>query len=442
MSKNIYFYILIFLSLVIIGCEQPINEPDNGTSIVSINLGLVSGDIIKASAPPDISMIDSIELRVSGPGMSTITKSYAPNTSSIIVEVPSGDNRTFELTFYLLPDSPSAVLTWQGSASADCPPDEIVSVSMSMSVARTKLLIPDRLNNSIVMINDMTGSYWKRRGYIELNLVSLSEWTFDNFYPADIDIDSSGDIYIANDEAEQFGAVVKLNDIDDTEPEIVMNYVGPTTSVAVDSINNYLYCASSNTLYRKDLSDPSDTGSAISISDFGTSETISGIAIADNGEVFISCNLDYELYQISVTDNTGTIIGTYSSSYFVTNSARDILVKDTYIYICYDYPGVLADPQKQIVRLPLVDDIDTLQESDEITFGTASDFELPDEIGELNGPNGFIKGVYEGLCFIDESSSGGNDRLVFIYNIITSNWDLFGSTGTGDNQFQFDIDVS
>ncbi len=445
MNKNLFFYILIFLGFVVLlfnSCDQPIDESNNATSIVSINLGIASGDSIKAFAPPNDSILESIELRASGSDMGIITESYAPDVSSIIVEVPSGNNRTFELTFHLLPDSPSAVLTWQGSASADLQPNEIVSVSMSMSVAQTKLLIPDQLNQSIVMINDISGSYWKRRDEDDLNLVDTLGMDIGEFRPSDIDIDSAGDIYFANFSSGQNALVIRLNDIDDNVPEIAMSI--DALSIAIDRVNNYLYCATANELYRKELSDPSNYPWSVTLSDI-IDDDISGIAVMENGDVLLSASRydSGELYQVRISGSQATLSVELISSYVTslysiagTDAASDVIIKDSFIYLSYDYQGGFNGPLKTIVQLPLVDNIGTLSGIDEVTFGYY--IYPPNKFAELNGPVGFIKGIYEGISFIDESSALDDyDRLVFIDNINTTTWGLFGSTGPSVNQFRF-----
>lgn len=447
-----YGIVSIFVFLIIILILNTCTINDNpGTSDITIILDNSENNNMKAA--PAVSDIVSFSLTVTGSGMSTITETYPAGTSSINLEVPSGYNRTFTLTAEMDPDSPSAVLTWEGVLETDLPGGETVVISIPMAVARTKLLIPDNLNQSIVMINDMSGYGWKRRDETDLNLTSFvtpyGSWAAGQFDPVDIEIGNNGDIYIANAGTEQHAAVIKISDINDTTPEYVMfNNTYVPKAIAIDHNNNYLYCVTTSTtnpLYVKDLNDSGVDGTLVTNTNYEISnEIVYGITVMENGNVILSLdgyNTYMELFQFNITglpdSPYANAAGSYSPSYYMTeySSASDVLIKNNYIYICYSYFSVYPYIT-QVTRLPLTSTINTLTEADEITFGYFAD--PADGFEELNGPARFINGVYEGLCFIDERAPAGNpDRLVLIDSINATDWSVFGSNGNLDNQFEF-----
>ena len=114
------------------------------------------------------------------------------------------------------------------------------------------------------------------------------------------------------------------------------------------------------------------------------------------------------------------------------------MIKEDFIYLCYDYLGGFNSPHRTIVRVPLMNNISTLSGSDEVTFGHY-DSDFPENVFDvLYGPARFINGVYDGICFIDEESLGLQcDKLVLIENIYASSWSLIGTTGSGTNEFYF-----
>ena len=77
----------------------------------------------------------SMELKVSGDGMDTISEELEADDEEIILDVPAGEGREFELTI----EGPTG--SFSGLASEDLTPGEEVDITIPISIQETKIYI-------------------------------------------------------------------------------------------------------------------------------------------------------------------------------------------------------------------------------------------------------------------------------------------------------------
>jgi len=166
---------------------------------------------IRAIGLPDASIVDSVTLKVTGSDMDPVEVTYSIVPSVINLAIPEGNDRTFELTVNTGSAYKGTIATFFGTATADISTNGAV-VTLNMGIGSTKIVIPDKNNNRIVQINDMTGVGWSTRTWSDF------KYPYDyNFEPSDIDIDKNGNIYIANNAGDgSYSGILKIPSIEFT----------------------------------------------------------------------------------------------------------------------------------------------------------------------------------------------------------------------------------
>ncbi len=390
--------------LAFMGCYMPQLGGGGGTARASIGL--------TRQLPGNVA---SIALIVSGPGMGTMTSTYTVGTTTATLSVPSGVSRTFTL----MANTPSVSLI--GTATVDLTPGETTTVNLSPVAGASQIIIPDYNNYQVEQISDMSGTGWKT--FTDpLNLL----------YPYDIDFDDQGRIYI--DDYNNRG-IVWISDITGTATQLANLATTQITSIAMDRPRGLLYYTGyvsvdeSYELRRVILS--SGTDEKIDLSSLSIHLTPSlpssplGIAVDSDGMVYLATSY-YSTPQSAVLKinpeppATPTLVNQSSTTFYGPN---DVLVKDSYVYVSdpgdsYNNPN----PTPKIVRLTKsLDFVDSFS-------GPASD--------PFRGPERFVAILNKPITVIDE---GGTtvDRLVSFSDMTGAGWTTFGSTGSGQDQFQF-----
>src|SRR5271157_3286815 len=116
-------------------------------------------DALAQTAPATFS---NILVRVSGPDIGIIEQEFGP-LGTISFSVPAGSLRQFEVIAYVSPLDPSAALSFRGTAIANLPEGETVSVPVLMTLNETKIVVPDFQNSRIATIDNMSGANWNLR---------------------------------------------------------------------------------------------------------------------------------------------------------------------------------------------------------------------------------------------------------------------------------------
>ncbi len=432
-KKAAFFYIIIFIFGILLSCSSN----DTSSVTIRINLGLQKEKSVsyeksiidkilnifetKAFAQTAPSNLTSLVLNVTGSGMDTITQQFTDTfPSEITLSVPAGSGRLFEVLAY----TPSATL--RGAVTRDLSPGAVVDIPIDMGLYETKIVIPDPQGSfgtpRLCQIDDISGGW-------TTPLTAVSGVTY--FKPYDVDFDTQGRIYFANNYASTGGDyIVRIDDINGGNPLLLGANGSGYNAIAIDRRNNIIYSARSgvNTLWQCDIGNTTFNQIILTGKTF---TAIRGLAVDDDGNLYIAATTSGPVYEvIKWTPPNLTNFISYS-----TNLAEpwDVLVTENSLYIT-NRDG--ADGYK-IIRLDL---------SLNLLGNTGNQSTSQDSVpNNFYGPKRFLAILNRGLFIIDEASQNEGDpfsglpgdRLVYFDDISLNGWQTFGSTGTGDNQFNF-----
>ena len=409
MNKNVFpafvTIILIIVSILISGCTFA-GQDEKGAAFASIGV---------RNLP---STITGLSLEITADGIDTITvEDIDPSSGSYSTEVPAGNARTFSLT--ATPPSDSAVISFYGEATRDLIAGETVEIPITLEIDETRLIIPDSLNNRVIKKSSFTSPDW-----VELGGTYFG-FTYDyDFFPYDVDIDSSGNIYIAANDNNETGksGIFKIDGFSDTTPVRIVT--GNFMALTIDRTNNLLYYSDSTTMYKCDL-----TGSLLY--DYNLSGNyITGLAYG-GGFIYILDRSAATLYKFDPA-GSGSTVGSYSTYLqgFWNVDVMDVMYKDGKVYV--------ANSEGTIPGYKILELDENLNLIDH--FGTyPADQNAPAQ-GELYYPSRFIAVLNKKITVIDESNDGPSptkNRLVSFSDLLGSEWETYGATGSGDDQFYF-----
>lgn len=380
--------------------------------------GIAVPNLTVKGAPSDIT---ALSLRITGPGMSPVESYYSSVPSSIEIEVPAGNDRQFELIAY--PSSSSAAVSFKGTATVDLAADETTEIVLTMDLNETKLVIPDYRNNRLIQIDNISGAGWTALIGTDIG------WTLSDFEPYDVDFDSQGRIYIANNFASTgFRRVIRVDDISGSNFFAFSDKASSIVALTVDRQNDYLYYSSSNQLWRVNLDGTADVSRIINVG-VDQIQTIRGMAVGEDGMLYIAGNNNLGLNRIFLYDPFAQNVTTIYPTNI--NTAWDVLVKTPYIYIA-NRNGPAGN---KIIQLDA-----------DLAFIAAYGNESPaaDDIpGNFYGPKRFLAILNRKISILDEASANDpplffrGDRLVSIGDIAGTAWETYGQTGTGTGRFEF-----
>ncbi|MBN2041125.1 MAG: hypothetical protein JW864_13865 [Spirochaetes bacterium] len=351
---------------------------------------------------------------------STIEQIFSPS-DALLMDVPSGNSR--EITITTTPLSISAAVSFSTEeAVADFISGEETNVSVSPVVTETKILIPDFLNGRIVQINngDFNDPLWSP-DWIEKDASSsadglyLSTISINSLYPYDIAIDSSGRIYIANNYSLPDGAIIRIDNINDTSPESITAAAG-IQSLALDRVNNLLYFSTSGSSVFRIRTDVADTATDLGFDDTELADgnyNITGLEV-DNNYLYLSNNMGATIKKVDLNlSYPDRVLSQYSGSFIA--APFDIIIKSNYVYYT-DLTGHYV-----------VQTNTDLVEQDVLLYA-------PGESDSFNdyGPNRFLAVLNSRFYLIDEDTSGTVNRLVSFPDF-TSDWSEY----SGDSNFRF-----
>ena len=288
-------------------------KPDIDTasaSVIDRVLRLFTRDAVAATAP---AVFSNISVQVSGSGIGTFTKDCQP-AGVVSLVVPGGGIRTFEVTAQVAAGDPSAAVSFRGVTTANLPAGETVRIPVVMELNETKLLVPDMNNNRLVLLEGLSSAGWAG------TLTAANLGITGLFYPYDIDYDSRGRIYIANDVSS--GAdIIRMDDLNGTNRiQFDINFAGVfnltnVIGIAIDRKRDILYCISSTELFKVPLSSIANN-------------TMTGVVRLDNHVV--NGNISSNNFGIDVDEdgmlyivNGGSAGGSYITKY---NPVTDAII--------------------------------------------------------------------------------------------------------------------
>ncbi|MGD0724595.1 MAG: hypothetical protein ABSB63_03445 [Spirochaetia bacterium] len=385
MMKLAAVVLLGALCIVFTGCfYMPGLRGGSAKAGISVNRSLLPANV------------SSVALIVGGPGMETITAQYPVGTTTATLTVPSGAARTFTI----LANTPS--VTFGDNVTADLAPNETKVVDLTPTLTASQIIVPDYLNNQIVQVSDMKGTGW----------TTLID-DVNGLYPYDVDFDAQGRIYIADPNR----GILWTEDITGPFSPLTGVYSPYNIySIAMDRVRGLLYYVySSEGCQLRRIQVTSGLDELVDLGSQGVYlNNVQGIAVDSDGFVYIANNSPGEVLKIN--PNPDPLYPTLMQSYSSTLSyPYDVLVNGNYIYV--SDPGDI-----KIVRL--TKDL-TLVDS---FSGPASD--------PLGGPERFVAILNKPITVIDEGGSGG-DRIVSFNDMTGAGWRTYGSTGSGEGQFEF-----
>ena len=412
---------------VVINLGLPPDYETASSSILDRVLRFFTRDAVAATAPAAFA---NINIRVSGNGIGSIAKDF-PGTSVISMTVPGGGLRTFEVTARVVPGDTGAALAFYGSTIATVPSGGTVSIPILMSINETKLLVPDRRNNRLVLLDNVSPAGWNRT----ITESDLGAVINGGFVPHDIDYDSRGRIYIANWTSST--DIIRMDDLNGTN--LTQFDVGSTTltqpvGIAIDRKRDLLYCISSTELYRCPLNNIS--GLAVRLDNHVINGNIFsnlyGVDVDDDGNLYI-VNGPTGNYITKYNPDTDQII--YQSTFSQLSWGYDIKVKKPYIYV--GNSGGLTD---YLILKYRIDAEDTGSATYTIVdnFGTRT--ALADlSNGMFYGPRKFVGIRNDGLFIIDNNETGYLCKMVGLGTVpsLGSGWSAFWAYGPGASQFKF-----
>ena len=288
---------------------------------------------------------------------------------------------------------------------------------------RTKIVIPDYLNNRIVQIDDINGTNWTAKTNSDIGFGST-------LYPYDTDYDSRGRIYIANySSSSGEDIVIRIDNIQSTSCVTIQSNsnsdIGP---VSVDRINNLLYFSNGSDLFRSNL----DGSNRITLIITGIS-SIGGLTFNDsNSMLYISCTYTGASRVVQYNPATQGIenISTTTNISDPASIPWDTLIRGSYVYVTNPggsngYLVLQLDSNLQYVN----------------GYGTQTT-SLNTNQGMFYNPRMFLAIRDDGIIMIDDLQGGPTalNKIISMQDITGAGWETFGSNGTGTNQFRFYYD--
>ncbi len=404
------FAAVAIVPLLFFSCSQPDTQilSDNGTSIVSL-----------AASKSVPSRITAINLSVSGDDMETISQSIDADQSSLTLEVPAGEARTFTL------DMSNKTATFSGSVTEDLTAGEETELTIPLELTGMKLIVPDAAyhlaeGGRIVQINDMTGAGWIEKDYADFS--SLGHSSPDNFVPYDVDFDDKGRIYIANNTTSGgMGGIIRLDDINDTSPEAIVTGT-EVSSIAIDRLNDliyyFIYDGDLFTYFLKQYNYSTGDKKEYNLS---TYELIpERLAVDDDGMVYIVHD-----YGAGVQKFNPSGEGSLTGNSYSAEDTKEVVHKNGHIYVA-DLGGELSP---RVIKLTTdLDYVDELPGK-------------PDETDPFHGPQRFLAVLSDKIYVIDEGveelAPDENNRIVAFDDITGSGWVTYQNSSDPFSFFSF-----
>ena len=357
--------------------------------------------------------VRDVGIRVSGPGMSTLSKSIPAGADAAVLPIPVGPAREFELRARLnrvggsvLNESVRYVDDWVGPVAP--------SGAMINFIPRieTVILVPDRsspfLNSGrIVAIDNLIGN--------EATITS-EKWRAAPFDdpglqdPVDVDVGPAGGIYVA------FGSdgIARIPDVDNLSYSQVRPG-GDVNAIAIDRERSRLFVAEDDEVYARPLS---GTGAGASLGLFSSLDPVSngyfqGVAVDPFGMIYVA-----QSARISRVDPvSGEVLATRNVA---PRDVSDIMVRPDGVYVLVHSSNENDGPAAQVV-VRFSPNLQTVLD----TFGTGVD-PVAGQTGRFFGAVQFLTPWNDGITIADTDGSSVA-RIVQIDDISGSGWREYGA---------------
>ncbi len=412
MSRNALYLALIFGALLLLaGCFPPGEGGPDGALVINIT-NLPDG-------------VDSISITVDGDDIDPIVGVFsAEQTEADAIIVPEGTGRTFTVVVEVSNDGPA--LEYTASGTVDIVSGDPTIVDVVIAVSRTKLVVPDPVNNRLVQIDDIFGGSWT-------TLTDLGG-------PTEAEVGPDGRIYMIYNVGRLSSEVGVIDDITDTTTESLSGTSYRIESIGVDHVNDRVFFSHRPSEDPDNLYEVPITGGTPTLVSLANENVIDlegysirGITVDDEGFVYLL----YDPWQTFSTVGVAKIeMGTIptvldavivfdSVESSVNSSEMDIVAKGDSIYIVLD---------DDTPRGPVIE-IDTSL-GYVASYGIISSGQPTGQ--DLFGPVRFVGHLNPKITFADDPGDApGNDVLVQIDDISGANRTSFGSSGSGVDQFDF-----
>ncbi len=440
-----FFFIIIATGLF--SCadsETKLRPIPSGTTTVIINLDLPPEDptafdntiwnrirrlfVRDAVAQTPPATFSSISVTVTAADIATVQQNFLP-TDTMLLNLPAGDARRFDIMATVAPGDLSGARSFTGTATTSLTEGQTVSLPVSMTLSETRLIIPDNRNNRIVKIDSMAGDGWVEKTGPNIG------FSVNTFMPYDIDFDTRGRIYIANNNPTTGGnVIIRINNLSDTAAIAFGNGGGSgIAAVAVDRVRNLVYYAAASTLKRCGLNGSGDT--TLAITGAGTMSTINGLDVdQSSGDLFIAAAWGVaaaipSIGRFTISGTTATLIASQALT-GGTVTSRDVIILPPSVFVAQSF----GSPNNTGNRITQFDMGLTISAAS-AQFLTQNASASPQQ---FFGTDRFIAPPNRRLVVIDEDQSGvPSDRLIGFDDITGTNPVAFGTGGAGVGQFHF-----
>jgi len=417
---------------VVINLNLPDKHAEASTSIPDRIFRFFMKDAVAQTVPASLR---SIKVLVSGDSFEVIEKNFSPS-GCINLKVPAGKLRLFEVFAYVSDDDPGAVYIYRGTAVADLPPGETVSVPVVMSAYQNKIIVPDHSGSRVVMIDDISGKNWKEYTYTGVL----------TFLPSDVVVDGQGRIYISND-YETNADIIRIDDMRGTnvtryDPIPLGAGLGNVARMVIDNQRNRMYFVTQTALYMASL-DSIDSATRLDASNQVWNNR-QGIAVDKDGMLYILSSSGDQITKYDPdTDEMINAPNLPINPVNDLNNAQDIYYKDPYLYVSNF--GSTTDGYQMLQyriegnsltlvghfgnRTPRVTD-STANNAYPWFYGAQNIIAIRNDLfvvidfGELDTVTG-IPRYYDWA------------KLILTGTTLGSGWETYGTYGTGSGQFKF-----
>jgi hypothetical protein len=340
--------------------------------------------------------------------MKTIQEQIPTGSGVINLVVPAGPARRVTVAGSFDGSGPPAFTGVIGSATASLPPGAETNIPISMS-PRERLIIPDQLNNRIVLIDriqDGQAIGWK-----------VIDSFYSGFYqPYSVDHDKQGRIWLVEDDFSSGyqTAIRRIDDVagagsDTSEVGTINETFGRAMTIDRTLGRIYYYAANYGTIEYHDIG-----GASGSLG--GPYYSPTGLAVDETGLLYISDNDPSDNRLLKITPS-GAFLADYI--YGIDLLPHDVIVKGDRVYVAVE--DLVGGNHR-------IDEFDL----DLTPFASLTNAMVG---GSMLGPRRFVAPRNAVFTLIDEGAAG--DQLIRFLDMKGQGFTTFGSTGSGVGQFEF-----
>ena len=405
LSTRLFLAVALVIGLA--GCMDA-SLVDNGTAPASITIQAV---------PPTLR---DLGLRVSGPGMPPVAKSVPVGADALVLEVPVGPARRFELRARLnrvTTDQLNQNVWYDARRQVAVPPGGAL-VDLPLGI-RSTILVPD-INFSgtgtrLVAIEDLVGSD---------ATITSEKWTelsFDDparYQPSDVALDGRGGIYVAFRGTLGDG-VIRVRDVGSFTPEVV-RADGSVLGMAIDRERGRLFVSEMTDVYAMALNGSDERALNLTASLApGPNGYFQGLAVDPAGNLYIA-----QSAQISHVDpETSAVLATRSVAPY---DLSDVMVRPDGVYaLVYSRDQKSAQADVAIVRF----NFSLTKITGTYGTGLAPAENTP---GSFFGPRRFLAETNREITIADTDGSTVA-RIVQIEDLSGTGWREYGQADGGAN---------